>query len=50
MPSPSYMPILAGLGLPIIGYGLIYGYYISIVGGLILLSGLYGWAFEPGTE
>src|SRR5438105_3019397 len=21
MPSPSYMPILAGLGLPIIGYG-----------------------------
>jgi len=50
LPSPSYMPILAGLGLPIIGYGLIYGYYISIVGGLILLGGLYGWAFEPGTE
>jgi cytochrome c oxidase subunit 1 len=50
MPSPSYMPILAGLGLPIIGYGLIYGYYICIAGGLILLGGLYGWAFEPGTE
>jgi cytochrome c oxidase subunit I len=50
MPSPSYMPILAGIGLPIIGYGLIYGYYLCIAGGLILLAGLYGWALEPGTE
>jgi len=50
MPSPSYMPILAGLGLPIIGYGLIYGYYLCIAGGVIVLAGLYGWALEPGTE
>ncbi|MGZ4142146.1 MAG: cytochrome c oxidase subunit I [Actinomycetota bacterium] len=50
MPTPSYMPAIASLGLPIIGYGLIYGFYISIVGGLILLAGLYGWALEPATE
>jgi cytochrome c oxidase subunit 1 len=50
MPSPSYMPILAGIGLPLVGYGLMYGYYLSIIGGLITLAGLYGWALEPGTE
>jgi cytochrome c oxidase subunit 1 len=50
LPSPSYMPVLASLGLPIIGYGLIYGWYISIVGAVMLLAGLYGWAMEPASE
>jgi cytochrome c oxidase subunit 1 len=50
MPSPSYMPILTSLGLPAIGYGLIYGWYISAIGALIVLGGLYAWALEPGTE
>jgi cytochrome c oxidase subunit 1 len=44
------MPVIAALGLPIVGYGLIYGWYIAIAGFLITLTGLYGWALEPGTE
>ena len=47
LPSPSYWPIVAALGLPIIGYGLIYNLWRWVVGGLFVLGGLYGWVFEP---
>ena len=47
LPSPSYWPIVAALGLPIIGYGLIYNLWLCVVGGLFVLGGLYGWVFEP---
>jgi cytochrome c oxidase subunit I len=50
MPSPSYFPTLAALGLPIIGYGLIFQPWLIPVGALILLVGLYGWALEPSAE
>ncbi|MFN2613255.1 MAG: cytochrome c oxidase subunit 4, partial [Actinomycetota bacterium] len=50
MPSPSYMPVLAAIGMPIIGYGLIYGVYISIIGAVLTLTGLFGWVHEPATE
>jgi cytochrome c oxidase subunit 1 len=56
LPSPSYWPLVASSGLPIIAYGIIYGrgsgasYVVSVIGALILLGGLYGWAFEPSTE
>ena len=50
LPSPSYMPIFTALGLPLIGYGIIYGVFLSVIGGVITLAGLYGWALEPGTE
>jgi cytochrome c oxidase subunit I len=47
LPSPSYWPIVIGLGLPIIAYGLIYTLWLCVVGGLLVLGGLYGWVFEP---
>ncbi len=50
MPSPSYFPFLAALGLPILGYGLIYNVGLIILGGLVTLAGLYGWAMEPSSE
>ena len=50
MPSPSYMPILTSFGLPMVGYGLMYGYWLSIAGAVVLLTGLYGWALEPDAE
>jgi cytochrome c oxidase subunit I len=50
MPDPSYFPLLAALGLPVIGYGLIYFWPVAIVGGLITLSGLFGWSLEPVAE
>jgi len=51
MPSPSYWPLVAAVGLPIIGYGQIYRFWaISIVGALVLLTGIYAWALEPSVE
>ena len=48
LPSPSYFPFLAACGLPILSYGTIYHSLIGmIVGGLVVLLGLYGWALEP---
>src|ERR671918_70345 len=50
MPDPSYFPLLAALGLPVIGYGLIYFWPVAVVGGLITLAGLFGWSLEPVAE
>ena len=50
MPSPSYFPILAAVGLPILAYGLVYSTILIIDGALLLLAGLYGWAMEPSAE
>jgi cytochrome c oxidase subunit 1 len=48
MPSPSYWPLVAGLGLPLIGWGLIFGALPVIgLGILVMLGGFYGWVFEP---
>ena len=47
MPSPSYYPIIAAFGMPVIAYGLIYFFPLVFVGLIILLLGVYGWALEP---
>jgi cytochrome c oxidase subunit 1 len=49
MPSPSYWPILLSLGLPIIGYGLIYNRWIAVVGALVVVVSVFGWALEPSV-
>jgi cytochrome c oxidase subunit 1 len=50
MPSPSFFPLLAAIGFPLIALGLIYDYAIVAVGAAVLVVGLYGWALEPATE
>jgi cytochrome c oxidase subunit 1 len=50
MPSPSYFPIIAAAGIPIIAYGLMYSTILVVDGVLTLLVGLYGWANEPSAE
>jgi cytochrome c oxidase subunit 1 len=50
LPSPSYHPVVAALGLPVFGYGLIFGWPIAVAGILITLAGLYGWVLEPSAE
>jgi cytochrome c oxidase subunit 1 len=50
MPDPSYFPLVAALGLPVIGYGLIYLWPVAIVGALITMAGLFGWSLEPVAE
>jgi cytochrome c oxidase subunit 1 len=51
LPSPSYYPLLASAGLPVIAYSMIYrAWAVAVLGGIVLLAGLYGWAIEPATE
>ncbi|HET7236364.1 MAG TPA: cytochrome c oxidase subunit I [Actinomycetota bacterium] len=50
LPSPSYYPLVAALGLPVLGYGLVFGLPFVIAGLIITLAGLYGWVLEPSAE
>ena len=50
MPSPSYWPLLAGLGLPVSGYGLIFQAWPLLGVGLFIVFGsLIGWSIEPSA-
>ncbi|HZA40508.1 MAG TPA: cytochrome c oxidase subunit I [Actinomycetota bacterium] len=50
MPDPSYFPAIASIGLPIMGYGVIFQPVLIGVGALILMLGLFGWVLEPAAE
>jgi cytochrome c oxidase subunit 1 len=50
LPSPSYWPLVIAVGLPIIGYGLIFNLWLCLVGGAVVLAGVYGWAIEPADD
>ncbi len=51
MPSPSYWPLLAALGFPILAYGVLFGTLFLVgLGVVVLLGGLYGWILEPLSE
>jgi cytochrome c oxidase subunit 1 len=50
LPSPSYWPLVTAVGLPIIGYGLLYTWWLCLIGGLITVAGIYGWALEPPDD
>jgi cytochrome c oxidase subunit I len=52
LPNPSYFPFLAGLGIPFIGWGIIYhletwGKALLVLGALIVISAFIGWGIEP---
>jgi cytochrome c oxidase subunit I len=50
MPSPSFWPLVAAFGLPVIAYGMIYrAWPISILGALVLVGGLFAWSIEPSA-
>jgi cytochrome c oxidase subunit 1 len=50
MPSPSFWPLVAAFGMPIIAFGLIYDHALIAAGAVILLLGIYAWALEPAAE
>jgi cytochrome c oxidase subunit I len=50
LPSPSYWPLVVALGLPLIGYGLIFNLAWCVPGVVLLFGGLYGWALEPADD
>ncbi len=49
MPSPSYWPAFAAVGVVLIAAGLLTHYGLSFVGGVIALLGTIGWSNEPAT-
>jgi hypothetical protein len=50
MPSPSYWPIVVSAAFPVIAIGAVYKTYpVMIVGAVISLLGIYGWALEPSV-
>jgi cytochrome c oxidase subunit 1 len=49
LPSPSYWPLVSGLGLPIMGYGVLYSWWLIGLGAVVVLVGFYGWALEPSV-
>ncbi|MCA1840246.1 MAG: cytochrome c oxidase subunit I [Actinomycetota bacterium] len=51
MPSPSYFPMVAAVGLPLMAYAvMMHSWWLGIFGGFVLLAGLYGWVLEPAAE
>jgi len=50
LPGQSYWPITLALGLPVVGYGLIFNLGLAFVGGAIILTAIYGWIMEPAFE
>jgi cytochrome c oxidase subunit I len=49
MPPNSYWPAVAALGMTMLMSGMIFGWFVGIPGLVIMLVGLYSWAFEPCT-
>ena len=49
LPSPSYWPFVAALGMPIMAYGVLYSWWLFAAGVLVTLFGLYAWALEPSV-
>jgi cytochrome c oxidase subunit I len=51
LPSPSFFPLIASLGIPVIAYGMMFkAYIVAIIGGIIVFGALYGWTLEPSAE
>ncbi len=55
LPNPSYFPVVAALGLPIMFYGVIYHHALwakalIVIGAVITLSAFIGWGIEPLEE
>jgi len=50
LPSPSFWPIVVASGLPLIGYGLIFNFWLIVPGALATVGGLFAWALEPADD
>ena len=47
MPPNSHWPAVSGLGVALLLSGMLFGWFAGIPGLLLLLLGVYNWAFEP---
>ncbi len=46
MPRGSYWPLVSALGITLLLSGMIFGWWVGVPGAVIMLVGLYAWAFE----
>jgi cytochrome c oxidase subunit 1 len=49
MPPNSHWPAVSALGIALLLAGMVFGWAIGIPGLVIMLVGIYSWAFEPCT-
>jgi cytochrome c oxidase subunit 1 len=47
LPSPSFWPLVVSIGFPIMGYGVLYSWWLVGAGALVIVVGLIGWVLEP---
>ncbi len=47
LPSPSFWPLVLAIGLPLVGYGVIFNLWFCVVGGLLIGGAIYAWVLEP---
>ena len=47
LPAPSFWPLVLAVGLPFIGYGLIFNLWLACIGGALTGRPCIGWALEP---
>ena len=50
MPGPSFRPILAGLSMMVVVFGLVFGLPLLVAGILMLITTLLGWLRDARTE
>ena len=50
MPPPSYWPIVLAGGLVLIAIGVVSSFTLSIIGIVVLLTAIGGWAMENRAE
>ena len=50
LPSPSYWPLVLAMGLPFVAWGLIYNLWLCLVGGIFVVTAIYGWVMEPSVD
>ena len=49
LPSPSYWPLLLGIGITVLALGVIYGVPVMVVGAAVVLFSTFGWVLEPSV-
>ncbi len=47
MPPNSFWPAVSALGVAMLLSGILFGWYVGIPGLILMLVGIYSWAFEP---
>jgi len=50
LPDPSYWPIVLAAGIALIAVGTVSNFIVSIVGIIVLLVSIGGWAMENRAE